>query len=176
MNDPTSDPAGFVELFVRHQREMLGYVLPIVGSLSDAQDVLQEGAMEIWRCWHHFDAARPFLPWAKGVLRNKALMFLRSRRRLVFLSEELAESLCVELDQRAAERERRVHALDHCLERLSPQDRQLLQHRYDDQGRSLQSLAEEQGRSANSLYKSLGRIRRQLLSCIEGRLATGESV
>jgi RNA polymerase sigma-70 factor (ECF subfamily) len=175
MSELGADPAKFVQHFVRHQQELLGYVLPIVGSLSDAQDVLQEAALEIWRCWDRYDPERPFVSWAKGVLRNKALMFLRTRKRFVFLSDELAYSLFEQMDRRHTDREQRARALDLCLEQLRAQDRDLLRHRYHEQGHSLRTLAEQQCRSANSLYKSLGRIRRQLRECIDRRLVAGEN-
>ncbi len=175
MSDLGADPAKFVQHFVRHQQELLGYVLPIVGSLNDAQDVLQEAALEIWRCWDRYDPERPFVPWAKGVLRNKALMFLRTRKRFVFLSDDLAQSLFEQMDQRPTDHGKRARALDQCLEQLRPQDRELLQHRYHEQGQSLQTLAEQRSRSTNSLYKSLGRIRRQLRECIERRVVVGEN-
>ena len=92
------DHALFVRLLVKHQNDLLRYIAPLVGSLDDAQDVLQEAALALWNKFAQYDPQQPFLPWAKRFAKYEVLMHHRRRRRYTFLSEELLETLA-ELQQ-----------------------------------------------------------------------------
>jgi RNA polymerase sigma-70 factor (ECF subfamily) len=166
----THDTPEFVELLIRHQNDLLRYVAPLVGNLADAQDVLQETAKALWKKFDDYDVSRPFLPWARTFARNEVLLHHRRRRRYTFLTEELVEQLAegpADVDEIA---ERRRHALAGCMQKLSADDRLLLDRRYG-HPETLDRLASDIGRTANVLYKSLGRIRRVLHECIERTLA-----
>ena len=165
-----NDTPEFVELLIRHQSDLLRYLAPLVGNLNDAQDVLQETAKALWKKFDEYDSTRPFLPWAKSFARNEVLLHLRRSRRYTFLTEELIEQLVeapAEIDDLAT---RRQAALGECLQKLSADDRSLLDRRYHHRS-TLEQLADDVGCTANVLYKSLGRIRRALHECIERRLA-----
>src|SRR5262245_2939914 len=88
-----ADPSLFVRLFLRHQNDLLRYILPLVGGLDDAQDVLQETAAALWRKFDRFDPRQPFLAWARQFARNEVLMHHRRRRRYTFLTDELIDEL-----------------------------------------------------------------------------------
>ena len=93
-----ADPALFVRLLLQHQDAILRYVLPLVGDLNDAQDVLQDTATALWQKFGQYDPAQPFLPWARRFAHNEVLMFHRRRRRYTFLTEELIDSLVEQLN------------------------------------------------------------------------------
>jgi RNA polymerase sigma-70 factor (ECF subfamily) len=78
---PETDPTVFVRLLLQHQNDLLRDILPLVGFLDDAQDVLQETAAALWRKFGNYDTSRPFLPWAKPFAHHEVLMCLRKRRR-----------------------------------------------------------------------------------------------
>src|SRR5437016_3030001 len=90
---PQSEPSMFVRLLLQHQNDLLRHILPLVGCLEDAQDVLQETATALWQKFDQYDSNRPFLAWAKGFAHHQILMHHRKRRRYTFLTEELIESL-----------------------------------------------------------------------------------
>jgi RNA polymerase sigma-70 factor, ECF subfamily len=166
-----TDPAHFVRLLLQHQNALLRYILPLVGHLADAQDVLQETAVALWEKFADFDPDRPFLPWARQFARNEVLMHHRRRRRYTFLSEELIDTLAAHQADQEAAAEQRLGALAACLDALPEADRALLEERYGDSGATIQRLAGATGQTPNVLYKALARIRRRLLNCIAGRLA-----
>lgn len=167
-----SDPSQFVQILLRHQADLLRFIFPLVGCFDDAQDVLQETAAALWKKFAEYDPEQPFLPWAKQFARNEVLMHHRRRRRYTFLTEPLIDSLLQEQSQLETVREQRQKALEACLKKLPEADRVLLDRRYAEQNSTLQELAEESGQTANVLYKALGRIRRQLLECINRKLAS----
>jgi len=169
MTDPEAPK--FIDLLVRHQNDLLRIITPLVGNATDAQDVLQETAKALWQKFDQFDPDQPFIPWARQFAQNEVLMFHRRKRRLTFLSEELIDQLAEEqkpLDEVSAARRM---ALNACLEKLSPDDRRLLERRYGEREETVQDLAKELDQTANALYKSLGRIRTALMQCIERAVA-----
>src|SRR5262245_33784572 len=111
------DPTSFVRLLLQHQDALLRYILPLVGCLDDAQDVLQDTATALWQKYEQYDPSQPFLPWAKRFARNEVLMHHRKRRRYVFLSEELIETLLQQSQDRESLAQRRRAALWGCLEK-----------------------------------------------------------
>lgn len=167
-----TDPSQFVQILLRHQNDLLRFIVPLVGCFDDAQDVLQETAAALWKKFEEYDPQKPFLPWAKQFARNEILMHHRRRRRYTFLSEPLIESLLAAQPRLETMREQRQKALDECLKKLPDADRTLVDRRYADAESTLQELAEEMGQTANVLYKALGRIRRQLLECINSKMAS----
>lgn len=172
---PRNDPALFVRLMVRHQNDLLRYVLPLVACLDDAQDVVQESATALWKKFDEYNPDQPFLPWAKRFARYEVLMHHRRRRRYSFLTEELIETLAEPDRSHEEDAERRQRVLAGCLEKLPAADRTLLDRRYSDPDATVGQLADEVGRPANVLYKALGRIRRQLLECMTRALAAPEA-
>jgi len=68
--------------------------------------------------------------------------------------------------------EKRLAALDLCLEKVPEKDRLLLQAAYID-GHGIASLAEQLGRAPQTLYNRLNILRRSLAECVERRLADG---
>lgn len=160
-----------MRLLLQHQNDLLRYVLPLVGCMSDAQDVVQETATALWKKFDEYDPAQPFLPWAKQFARNEVLMHHRRKRRYTFLTEELIDALTTAQSQRDELSQQRQMALQQCLAKLPAKDRELIECRYAGDSTTIQALAEQLGQTANVLYKSLGRIRRQLFDCIHRKLA-----
>jgi RNA polymerase sigma-70 factor, ECF subfamily len=171
---PETDPSLFVRLLLQHQNDLLRYILPLVGGLDDAQDVLQETATDLWRKFDQYDPQQPFLPWAKRFARNEVLMHHRKRRRYTFLTEGLIETLVERQSEYERQEHRRRQALRDCLEKLPEADRLLLDQRYAVPGTTIRQLAAETGGTANVLYKALARIRRQLLDCVDRTLALAD--
>jgi RNA polymerase sigma-70 factor (ECF subfamily) len=163
-------PSQFVRLLIKHQNDLLRYILPLVGCLDDAQDVLQETATALWQKFDQYDPGRPFLPWAKRFAHHEVLMYHRKRRRYTFLTEELIGSLVERQTEQELDAQLLQTALRDCVQKLPEADRRLLDRRYAESGTNIQRLAAETGQTANILYKALARIRRQLLHCINQTL------
>jgi RNA polymerase sigma-70 factor (ECF subfamily) len=162
----------FVRLWVRHQNELLRTIAPLVGSVDDAQDVLQETALALWKKFDEYDQRQPFLPWARQFAKYEVLMNHRRRQRYTFLTEPLIEALAERQKDLETISEKRRRMLKDCMEALCDSDQLLLRRRYDEPGTTIQKVAEATGQTANALYKALQRIRRQLLLCINRRLAS----
>jgi RNA polymerase sigma-70 factor (ECF subfamily) len=164
----------FVQQFTRSQRQIYLYILSQVPSPVDADEILQETNLVIWRKVDRFQLGTNFLAWAYQIAGLEVLKFRerRHRDRLRF-SEEFIERVAEEIEGDTEQLEARRQALMNCIGRLRPADRELIEERYST-GENGLSVARKKGRPANSVYQSLGRIRKALLECITRRL-TAES-
>jgi RNA polymerase sigma-70 factor (ECF subfamily) len=161
----------FTALLVRHQPALMGYILSLVPSWPDAEDLLQQTSVVMWRKFGEFREGSDFLSWGCQIARFHTLNHVRKRTRdrHVFspdLLETLAEEGALDVEQLDAERV----ALRLCLEKLDPRSRNLLGHCYQPDA-TVRAVAEYLGRTPNSVYKGLNRIREALLRCIRRTLA-----
>lgn len=168
------DPAAqrnFAELLVRHDRELLRYIMTFIPRRDDAEEVLQRTAIVLWEKFGRYDDERSFLPWALRFAYFEVLNFRKqmARDRLIF-SEEVIASLAETRRNHETELERRREALQQCMRKLNEADMALLQRRYCDSA-TIASLAEVAGRTVKSLYRRLDRIRELLIQCVDRRLS-----
>lgn len=172
----SGDVDEFVKLFAQHQRRVHAYIGSLLPGRNDADDVMQDTSMALWKKWDQFDRSKSFLPWACGVAYFEVLKHRRKfATRKVFFSEELMETIADEALKRSETDEARTAALADCLLKLAPGDRQLIVHRYGT-GVTTQKAAEELGRPPSTVYKAMARIRRGLLECVRRSLARDNRV
>lgn len=164
--------AEFVQLFTRHQRRLYLFILAQVPNPAEAEEILQETNVVIWRKFPEFEPGSSFFAWACQIARFEVLKYRERRHKdRLYFSNDFVECVAAEAIEHADELERRRNALIECLGRLREQDRLLIQSRYAP-GESGKGLARLLGRPSNSVYQSLGRVRRTLLECINRRLAS----
>ena len=150
--------------------------MAIVPRTADAQEILQETAIALWKQIDRYDPAQPFTPWACRFAANKAKEHLRDQGRWKgFLDDEIAAALLARRNQLAPELDRRVGPLHECLSELPEKNRAVIRKYYFDQA-SIEETAEEVGRSIDAVYKSLQRIRSALMRCINGKAASLETL
>jgi RNA polymerase sigma-70 factor (ECF subfamily) len=162
----------FIQLLNEHQGQIYGYIVALTHNFADADDVFQLTSMVIWRKFHEFQRERSFLRWACSIARLETLDFLQAkRRRPLLVGEELQLELAsIQSETDSSVAEQRRAALARCLEKMSPQNRQLLETCYSGEG-SVGQASADLGRSKNSIYNSLRRIRGTLLSCVRSEIA-----
>lgn len=162
----------FIELFTKHQRKLYLFILAQVPNTVDAEEILQETNLVIWRKCEDFRAGTNFLAWASQIARYEVLKFLERRRRdRIQFSVEFVEQIADDAIVDPAELDSRRQALAICLSKLRPKDRELIDMRYAPGANGL-SIARSLDRPVNSIYQSLARIRRTLLECVTRRLAS----
>lgn len=158
----------FAELFSIHQQRLFGYILGLVRNTDDAQDILQQTAVTLWRKFDLFEPGTDFARWGITVARYEALNFIKYRRRSrCYFNQELMEQLGQEACEKPTEAiEERREALAECLTKLSSLDLKLVECRYS-HGLGSRQISEMLDRSQASICNSLRRIRENLLRCIE---------
>jgi RNA polymerase sigma-70 factor (ECF subfamily) len=171
---PAAPSDDFVRMFTRYQPQIYSFIATLLPNDADADDVMAETSIVLWRKWRAFEQGEDFLRWARGVARFEISHYRRSKsRERVMFNQSVMEYLADSLESQADTSDNRRQALNHCKERLVSSDRQLIELRYSD-NRTARQVARELGREENTVYKALGRIRRQLLECVLRRLAMGE--
>lgn len=171
--EPSLPSADFIAHITRAQRTLHAFILSIVRNAADADDVLQEANIVLWRKLDEYDSTREFMPWAMRIAQWQALALLKKKSRLrVTFDDELLALIAKEAIAESAETDPRRVALAGCLEKLTDWQRALIARRYEP-GSSVNALAGERGISPKALSEMLRRIRRMLLSCIERTLAQG---
>ncbi|MFK7820010.1 MAG: sigma-70 family RNA polymerase sigma factor, partial [Planctomycetaceae bacterium] len=161
----------FVQHLTESQNRLYGYIYSLLGSHSQAADVVQETNLVLWRKIDEFDSSRPFLPWAFGIARFQVLANLRDKKRdRVLLDADLAETLCEEVASASSRLEDVREALRGCLEGLPQSSRELIFERYT-KAASVADIANTAGRSISAVKVALMRARRQLAECVDRRMA-----
>jgi len=155
----------FLQLQMAHERALFSYLVAAVQDYQEAEDLLQEITLVLWKKFDHYRPSVSYAAWAFGVARTELACYFRDRgRRGNLLSLEVLqriEKAWVEEEERL-EGERR--ALAACVEKLSEDHRQLFSFRYD-KGFSLETLARKLGQTASAINMKLVRIRKALLDC-----------
>lgn len=166
--------AEFAELIANHQSQIYGFVRAMVRLTDDAQDLHQQTLAVLWHKFDQFEAGTNFLAWALRVAELEVRIFRRQRHLVTGLSEDVMSQLAVtfyEASESGALDERKA-ALTGCLEKLSSEDRSLVNQVYLEQQR-INQVAQRLNRLPQSVSNSLRRIRRSLFECIESSVARG---
>lgn len=170
MNDPGDI---FARLLVTHDRQLRRYIAMLLLRHDDVEEVLQRTAVMLWQKFDQYDRDRDFLPWATRFAYFEVLNFRKehARSKLVF-TEDVMNLLTETRQQCSDELQQRGAALRHCLSKVSDEDRQLLDRRYNEAS-TMKSLAEETGRTIKAVYRRLDRIRAAITDCVDKQMATG---
>jgi len=167
--------AAFLALLTQHEPHLCACVHAMIPVWQDAEEVLQETRVILWREFDDFRPGSNFLAWARTIARYQARARLKKdRSRPRPLSEELTESLLAELADTPEEENRRWTAFVKCCQGLGADAREMLRGVYVDR-QKVRAVAEKLGRTVNGTYMALSRIRRRLMECVEERLQEEEA-
>jgi len=170
MATPETSPE-FIALLTGSQSRLFAYILSLVGDRQQAQDVMQETNMVLWRKASQFKLGTNFGAWMLKVAyyqvmehrrkMNKQAIFIADEDFLAELAEEAVE--CTEvLEQQQA-------ALQTCLQKLPDRQRDIVRRRYTD-GASIKAVAKQLGIAASAIKQTLFRARSSLIDCVRFRM------
>ena len=171
------DRAAFDTLYRHTSAHLLGVVLRIQSNRAQAEDVLQEVYINVWRAAQSFNPAlsQP-TTWLVSIARNRAIDSLRRKQTQVStISSTLAGPEHDLLDQIAdtapgpqeqLERATEARALQHCMDTLSAEQKSSLALAYY-QGLSHSEVAEQMGHPLGSVKSWVRRGMQALKSCLE---------
>ena len=125
------DQAAFRTLVEQYTPIVWRVTLVFVADPGQAEDVMQEAWIDVWRGLPQFDITRPFRPWLLTVVANRCRMLGRRRgARLLPLTEAIADELFDPNDDFEISGHESNAALHAALARLLPEQRRLLALRY----------------------------------------------
>jgi RNA polymerase sigma-70 factor, ECF subfamily len=168
---PTGEPSDldreeFARLFSRNARRIYGFIMTLVFNHHDAEEVFQNTNVVLWNKFADFQPGSNFFAWASRIAYYEVLSLMKQQRRSRTFSDEALELLANEAVALSDQSTERHEALEECLARLAPSDRELLQQRYYHQ-RPPKQIAAGQSKSVHAVYRALSRIHNVLLNCVQ---------
>ncbi|KAA0140691.1 MULTISPECIES: sigma-70 family RNA polymerase sigma factor [Gimesia] len=161
----------FISLFTRHQRRIYLYILSMIPHPLEAEEILQNTNLVIWKKAAQFEVGTNFFAWACQIAHYEILKYRKKRGRDKHqFSDEFVSQVAEAVKENQDLFELRRNALTFCLAKLRKKDRELIQRRYQGSNQG-KELADDLGRPVNSVYQSLGRVRRTLFECINRYIA-----
>lgn len=162
------DPGALKSFYHRTSAKLYGTCLRVLGDEAEAQDVLQEVYVTIWRKAALFDPAKAgAITWSATLARNKAIDRLRSRRAAgegldsaLEIVDESPSSL--EILEQAQDASR----LKQCLEELDERARMLIRSAFFE-GASYPDLATRDGVPLPTMKSWIRRGLLRLRGCLE---------
>jgi len=161
-------------LFLQHAAALRGFILGLLPDRAAANDVFQEVFLTVTQRAEQYRPDSSFLPWARGIARNKVLEhFRRCRRQPQPFDDRLLEVLADAAGRQDDAWEERRAALAECIQELAPRARQILELRYAEAPASPPEIARQLAWTVNAVHVALARARKFLQDCTRRRLAAG---
>ena len=166
----------FLRLLAGHERWLAAYVYSLVTSTADADDILQECKVTMWKKFDQFAAGTNFRAWARTIALHQILNYRRSEQRRPYaaLDREFVEAIAAEIDRRSDQLDQQAEVLRICLRKLPDAHRAIVVARYYEE-REVEDIAAASGRSAEAVYRLLSRIRKALSECVSRQIASAVS-
>lgn len=169
METDTTDNAKvelFVSLLARHDRSLGIYVISLCPNLSEAEDIIQEVKLFMWRNFEKFAPGTNFLAWAKNIAFYTVLSYRKKKtKQPKLLGDDFLHAVAAEIDNRHEELEKRQKLLSTCIKKLGEKEHEVLRLRYTQQ-LGIEQLAEKLDRTVAAVYRHLSRIRLVLHQCV----------
>ena len=157
----------FVQHLTACQSALYAFIVTLLGGVNDANYVLQETNLKLYRKCAEYNPDQPFLRWAYAFARFEVMAWRKQKQRSrLVLDDELLAMVAAEFEESAADADRRVGALEKCLDRLSPHQRELIAARYG-RGELVQDIAARLSRPENAMAALFYRLRKVLADCVQ---------
>lgn len=168
-NENGSDPAPFVRLLAEHERYLSGYVYNLIPNATDAEDILQDIKVALWKAFDQYELGTNFGAWSRKVAFHRVMAFRKKKaiegKRLTF-SDECCEYLAESYTEETEHANEMSKLLGLCISKLKEPQQQLVSLRYKE-GYSIQETSLRTGKTVDACYRALSRIRLALRQCIQ---------
>jgi len=156
---------------LKERLSITSFLATVTNNYHLAEDVFQEVCLKAFKREEEFESKAHLLNWAHRVGRNRAIDLLRARDgKYQGLSEEVLEALSSVWQVSGTSTIREMQeSLRGCLEKLTPNNRTILQLRYFE-GRSGEEVAERLNRKLPTVYQALARVHKTLGDCVRQQL------
>jgi RNA polymerase sigma-70 factor (ECF subfamily) len=158
----------YLRLLATIERSLSTYVYGLVASGSDAQDILQEVRISMWKHFPSFEPGTNARAWAYRIALNHILNYRRSEKKRpnISLDEAFVEAVTAEIDRQGDRLDQQSDALKNCRRKLPEPHRKIILWRYyEDCG--IDEIAQKSQRTVDAVYRLLSRIREVLQECVQ---------
>ncbi|HTL53993.1 MAG TPA: sigma-70 family RNA polymerase sigma factor [Planctomycetota bacterium] len=162
----------FLALLLANRDGIFAFIVVMVRDRDRAEDIFQDVSLVMWEKFETFQKGTSFGAWARQIAVFK---IQNERRRLarapVLLEPETLQNVTQAFDEteQMGPDEEWKKALHHCLDKLSPAARRLLEMRYFKKLRH-DEMAAQLGRTLAGVNSALCKVRVSLEGCMKGFL------
>lgn len=161
----------FVTLLARHDRALTLYVYSLVPQTADADDILQQTKLILWKHFADFQIGTNFMAWARKTAFYQILAYRRkSKRDPLPLSDDMLDLVSEKVASLTDHDQTRQEALESCLHQLTADHRRLVLLRYQED-LEVDEIAQKISSTPGAVYRALSRLRLTLVDCVTNRLA-----
>ena len=156
----------FIELITSFQGRLYGFILSMLGDPDQANDVLQETNIILWKKSNEFTPGTSFKAWSFRVASFQVMAYRQKkiRDRLIF-DDSFFSDLMSEAQEMDNQFEAKQKTLASCMQKLNSRHRDLIDKRYC-HGFSVKKIAEDLQQTANAITQTLFRARKNLIDCV----------
>jgi RNA polymerase sigma-70 factor (ECF subfamily) len=158
-------PDAMQALVDRFQAEVYGLCVRLLNHRHDAEDVVQEVFLRIFRSLRRWDPARPLKPWIMGIAINRCRTWLSQRSRRPELADYLQDTAASPPSDDSAELVREIQA---ALSELRPEYRSVFL-LFHEQGQPYEEIADALDRPVGTIKTWLHRARLEMLDRLRRR-------
>ena len=167
-------PQQVIQLFVRHQTRIKGFIVSLLPDFAETEDVLQETFLVVQRKAAEFEPGSNFIAWVFQIARFQVMKAqTRYRQASARFSEETLEALVASAPAEPFD-ESKLALLPACLGKLAPQARRIVDLFYENEHKP-QEIARMMSWTPAAVSVALSRARGFLRKCIEEQLPEAKS-
>ncbi|MCM8537568.1 MAG: sigma-70 family RNA polymerase sigma factor [Lentisphaeraceae bacterium] len=163
--DSTED---YLKLLAEHEYAIRVYIITMIPRLSDADDIMQEVRLIMWKKFGTFELGSNFKAWALQIAYYRIMDFRRRKgrenKKLIFTDEfyDAVEQASKKLNPEDSDKRQ---SLLNCVGKLQDQHKKIIFLRYKERV-SIEEISEKIGRTVTATYRVISRIRASLKKCI----------
>lgn len=156
----------FISELAKVERKLALHTMTMVRNEADAEDILQQAKLVMWRAFGQFTPGTNFSAWARKIILNQVLTYRKKQKRdRLWFNDDILLLVAEEVEESNEALERQQAALKECVTKLSPDHQNILQQRYFGR-QSIEDIASASQRTEGAVYRLLSRIRKKLHGCI----------
>ncbi|MEM1061710.1 MAG: sigma-70 family RNA polymerase sigma factor [Planctomycetota bacterium] len=165
----------FTSEYAAASRRIYSAVTLCVATHQEADDVMQEVCLVLWRKFDEYEPGTNFVAWGRAIAFRVAREHARRTRRHrgIGLDDRVLAKLAAVHQGVGELLELRQELLQDCVAKLPQGDRDLIRRSYGGE-ESVVEIAKESRRPLASLYTRLKRLRGRLFDCVNRGLGRAE--
>jgi RNA polymerase sigma-70 factor (ECF subfamily) len=161
----------FLALHLQNHNRLAAFVHTLVPVWQDAEEIIQDTLMVLWRKFNEFEPSTSFFSWAARVAQYEVLNYRRkNRHRELYFNDDVLSALASTALEHLDDMELQRAALENCIKKLPDRDRELLSLRYREGG-NIQIAADAMRRTTGHVQRLLRKVRGGLLRCVHARMS-----
>ncbi|QDV48959.1 sigma-70 family RNA polymerase sigma factor [Gimesia fumaroli] len=159
-----------MRLYSNSYSKIFRFILTLIPCRNDADEVMQETSLVLWRKFGEYQADGSFTRWACGIARIEVLRLMERKKRFAaFFDEQLLTQIASTHARYDELLEIRRDFLGQCKRQLPEKDLYLLQLIYESE-HGAKTAASIMDQPLSTIYRHLDRIRTALFRCIERKM------